>query len=244
MFFNDDAPLGRIVSRRELLALLGVSGAALATGATVLGAKRLSAAPVPSCVVRPEQTEGPYFVDERLDRSDIRADPSSGALRAGVPLTLSFVISRVALDGCAPLADAQVDVWHCDGLGVYSDVKDTSFDTTGQEFLRGHQRTNGAGEAKFLTIYPGWYPGRTVHIHFKVRVPAGSARASEFTSQLYFDDALTDRVHRSAPYASKGAGRTRNLGDGIYRRGGDQLILAAQPVGQGYEAMFSLGLQL
>ncbi|HEY7682305.1 MAG TPA: intradiol ring-cleavage dioxygenase [Gemmatimonadales bacterium] len=242
---NDDTPRGRLLSRREMLALLGASGAALATG-KALGVPRLRAATarLPSCVVRPEQTEGPYFVDERLHRSDIRSDPVNGAVSPGVPLALTFLVSRVASSSCAPLAGAQIDVWQCDALGVYSDVTDRSFTTVGQRFLRGHQFTDAAGRAAFQTIYPGWYPGRAVHIHFKIRTPAGSTPSAEFTSQLYFEDALTDRVHRLAPYVTKGEGRVRNSGDRIYRRGGDQLVLAPSPVGDAYEATFAVGLEL
>ncbi len=242
---SDNTARGGLLTRRQVLALLGASGAALATGATMMAdPRRLVAAPLPSCVVRPAQTEGPYFVDERLNRSDIRSDPTRGTLSAGVPLTLSFLVSQISRGACEPLAGAQVDVWHCDALGIYSDVTDPRFSTVGQKFLRGHQFTDRAGQATFRTIYPGWYMGRAVHIHFKIRTPAISPRVAEFTSQLYFDDALTDRVHGSAPYATKGQSRTRNAGDRIFRGGGDQLLLAPSPMGEGYEATFVLGLQL
>ena len=142
------------------------------------------------------------------------------------------------------MAGAQVDVWHCDGNGHYSDVSDSRLDTTGKKFLRGYQRTTDAGRASFQTIYPGWYAGRAVHIHFKIRTPAHTTHASEFTSQLYFDDALTDRVHRLAPYAANRGHRSRNAEDGIYRRGGRQLQLAPKAVQTGYAAEFSVALQL
>jgi protocatechuate 3,4-dioxygenase beta subunit len=129
-------------------------------------------------------------------------------------------------------------------LGIYSDVTDPRFSTVGQKFLRGYQVTDPAGKAVFRTIYPGWYAGRTVHMHFKVRTPAKSPRAAEFTSQLYFDDALTDRVHAMPPYAGKGQRTVRNTADGIFRRGGDQLLLTPRARESGYEATFSLGLQL
>lgn len=241
---GDDTTIGRLLTRREMLALLGGTGAALAGGMALFEPRRLLAAPFPACVVRPEQTEGPYFVDERLNRSDIRPDPGTGVISTGVPLALSFLVSRVNQGACEPLAGAQVDVWHCDGLGVYSDVSDPNFSTKGQKFLRGHQVTDKTGRAAFATIYPGWYPGRAVHIHFKIRTPAGSTRASEFTSQVYFDDALTDRVHAAAPYSTKGAGRTRNAGDRIFGRDGEQLLLTTRPVGDGFEASFAVGLQL
>lgn len=240
---RDDTPVGRVLTRRQAVALLGASGAAMATGAGFTPARALGRS-WPSCVARPEQTAGPYFVDERLNRSDIRSDPATGAVSAGVPLALSFLLSRITSAGCEPLPGAQIDVWHCDASGIYSDVRDPGFDTVGQKFLRGYQMTDGEGKAAFRTVYPGWYPGRTVHVHFKVRVSLGVASAAEFTSQLYFEDALSDRVFARAPYADRGGRRSRNADDGIFRRGGDQLLLEPRKAGDGYEATFALGLQL
>src|SRR3954454_6492520 len=156
---DDDAPVGRILTRREVLGLLaGLGGAALlaacdpmqstvgqptattaantaaatatgtplnaeaataAVGTPVAALPTADTAAVPDCVVRPEMTEGPYFVDEKLNRSDIRTDPSDGSIREGIPLSLGFVVSQVGADACTPLKDAQVDVWHCDALGAY-----------------------------------------------------------------------------------------------------------------------------
>jgi protocatechuate 3,4-dioxygenase beta subunit len=137
-----------------------------------------------------------------------------------------------------------VDIWHCDALGVYSDVQDPGFNTTGQKFLRGYQVTDAHGEARFVTVYPGWYAGRTVHIHFKIRTVPLAQRRFEFTSQLYFDDVLTDRVHADPPYAVNGPRTVRNQHDGIFRRGGDQLMLAPTTAADGYAAAFAIGLQL
>jgi protocatechuate 3,4-dioxygenase beta subunit len=237
----DDRPRGSILSRREALALLGVAGYAVLSG--YRPAARHRAPAVPTCVAVPEQTEGPYFVDEQLHRSDIRTDPTDGATRPGVPLDLTFVVSRLASGRCEPLAGAHVDVWHCDQLGVYSDVRDPRFDTVGKKFLRGYQVTDARGGAHFVTIYPGWYEGRTVHIHFKVRSPATAQSGFEFTSQLYFADALSDQVFARAPYAGRGGRRMRNGGDGIYRRGGSQLQLQPAPQGDGYAATFQVALQ-
>lgn len=191
---------------------------------------------LPPCIVTPEQTEGPYFVDERLNRSDIRIDPADGAVKAGMPLILRLRVSSVNNAGCTPLGGAIVDIWHCDAAGVYSDVTDPSFNTVGKMFLRGYQVTDVNGGVRFTTIYPGWYPGRTVHIHFKVRLRVDSGQTYEFTSQLYFDDAITDRVHAHKPYASKG--------HGIFRDGGSQLMLSPVEQGQGYAATFDVGLQV
>jgi protocatechuate 3,4-dioxygenase beta subunit len=144
---------------------------------------------------------------------------------------------------CGPLAGAQVDLWQCDALGVYSDVKDRSFDTVGQKFLRGHQITSADGAAQFVTIYPGWYPGRAVHVHFKVRTAPAAAKAYEFTSQFYFDESLTDRVHAREPYAAHTGNRTRNERDGIFKDGGAQLTLAVREATDGYAAAFDLAMR-
>ena len=197
-----------------------------------------------SCIARPEQTEGPYFVDERLKRSDIRTDPTDGAVRPGTKLALGFVVSRLDGAACVPLPGAVVDLWHCDAEGVYSDVNDPRFDTTGKRFLRGYQVTDANGAARFITIWPGWYPGRAVHVHFKIRLEPEAKRGFDFTSQLYFDDALTDVVYARAPYAARGQRRLRNGADGIFRRGGDRLLLAPTSEGNGdYAAKFEIALE-
>ena len=251
---NDDAPIGRILNRREVLALLGGSGAALlaacapgvlakpsptaqptSAAATTAAAAASPATTLPSCIVRPAVTEGPYFVDEKLNRSDIRSDPASGAVKAGAPLALTFLVSRVTGSACAALSGATVDIWHCDALGVYSDATDPSFNTKGQKFLRGYQTTDASGQVQFTTIYPGWYQGRAVHIHFKIRTTT-----SEFTSQLFFEDALNTQVFAQSPYSQKGTqGIMRNAADGIYN---SQLLLSATKSGNAYAATFDIGL--
>lgn len=239
---GDDRPVGRVLSRRAAVTLLGAAGYAVLAGRP--HASRWAAAQgVGPCVARPEQTEGPYFVDEALHRSDIRADPTDGTVRPGLPLDLAIVVSRLADGTCAPLAGAQVDVWHCDHQGVYSDVRDPGFDTSGRKFLRGYQRTDAEGRARFTTVYPGWYEGRTVHIHFKVRSPAERQPGFDFTSQLYFDDAVSDRVFAAAPYGGRAGRRTRNGGDGIYRRGGSQLLVTLEQAGDGLAGVFHVALQ-
>lgn len=239
---NDDQQIGHILSRREVLTLFRTAAGAAIYVAAAAGhsesarsinkALAVTTATLPSCIVRPAQTEGPYFVDERLYRSDIRSDPSDGSVKRGMPLRLDFRVSQLKGTSCQPLVGATVDVWHCDALGVYSDAQDLLFgDTEGKKFLRGYQVTNATGTAQFMTIYPGWYRGRTVHIHFKIRTAPTSGLRQEFTSQLYFDDALTDRVHAQAPYAGKGPRTLKNAADGIFRNGGKQLLL--QPVEEG-----------
>ena len=241
-----------LLSRRETLRLIGAAGATavvawsgdpamrfLAPGkrGSVVSAQSLS------CVVRPQLTEGPYFVDERLNRSDIRTDPTTNTEKAGSLLALTFNVSRVSGNTCSPLAGAYVDIWHCDALGTYSDVRDGGFDTRGQKYLRGYQVTDNSGSAQFQTIYPGWYSGRAVHIHFKIRLFTGTETTYEFTSQLFCDDAFTDQVYTQAPYNAKGTRNTRNTQDGIFNGGGSQLILDVSQNGQGYAALFNIGLE-
>ena len=255
----DDRPVGRILSRREALSLLGGSAllaacapAALAPSSTAAASASAtvptaaSTVVLPSCVVRPALTEGPYFVDEKLDRSDIRSEPSTNAVKPGVPLGLTFLVSRVSGSTCTALAGATVDVWHCDALGVYSDATDPSFGSTrGTKFLRGYQTTDAGGRASFTTIWPGWYQGRAVHIHFKIRAAAAGGKVSDLTSQLFFDEALNDQILAQAPYAQKSAsGRLRNTGDGIFQQSGGKLTLlpTKSGSGDGYAATFDIGL--
>lgn len=238
----ENRTIGHLLSRREVMLLLGGSAAYVMAG-NLIPRWAVAGSQDPSCVVRPEQTEGPYFVDERLNRSDIRVDPTDGQVRPGTPLALTLVVSRLNAGDCLPLPDAQVDIWHCDAMGVYSDVHDPGFNTIGRKFLRGYQMTDARGEVRFVTIYPGWYPGRTIHIHFKIRTAPVAQRSFEFTSQLYFDDGLTDRVHAEPPYASNGQRTARNQHDWIFRRGGDRLMLSPTATTDGYAASFAIGLQ-
>jgi protocatechuate 3,4-dioxygenase beta subunit len=195
--------------------------------------------------VTPADTEGPYFVDELLNRSDITTDPSTGIKRGGVPLAITFQVSRVGSGGCTALSGAKVDVWHCDAAGLYSDVSAQS--SVGQKFLRGYQLTDADGVAKFATIYPGWYGGRTVHIHFKVRTYSGTTKSFEFSSQLFFDDAVTDSVYRTAPYSSRPSRDTRNQNDMVYTFNGNSgamLLVTPAPTGTGYAVTFAIGLNV
>jgi protocatechuate 3,4-dioxygenase beta subunit len=236
---DDDRDIGRVLTRRNALALLGAAGYSLWLGRdSALGQGTGAGA----CVVRPAQTEGPYFVDELLNRSDLRGDPSDGTVRPGTPLEVALVVSGVSGNTCRPIPGAMVDLWQCDHLGVYSDVQDPSFNTKGKRFLRGYQVTDREGRARFTTVYPGWYAGRTVHIHFKIRSPRTRQPGYEFTSQFYFDDAVTDRIFKEAPYAGRGERSTRNPADGIFRRGGAQLILDVTRKDPGYAGTFHVAL--
>jgi protocatechuate 3,4-dioxygenase beta subunit len=244
------SPHGRAaLARREVLALLGVSAGGVAVARwwpRRNGA--IGPAPAfagnPACIVRPTAIEGPFFVDARLNRSDIRSDPTDGSVRDGSQLALEIVVSRHESGRCTPFPNVVVDLWHCDAAGVYSGVQDPGFDTRGKQFLRGYQATDASGVARFVTIYPGWYAGRTVHLHFKLRTDPTAAAGYEFTSQLYFDDAITDVVFAAAPYAAKGKRSVRNADDFIYQSDGDQLVLAIAPDGAGgHSATFAIGIE-
>lgn len=253
--FNDDDQVGQILSRRDALKVIGIGSVAIITGCTPsipMAAQPTSLASqpesiitapaithLPACVVKPALTEGPYFVDEMLNRSDIRADPSDGTVKDGIPLILKFIVSEVGSNACAPLPAAQVDVWHCDASGVYSDAQDPGFNTKGKKFLRGYQLTGSDGSALFTTIYPGWYQGRSVHIHFKIR-----NKGYEFTSQLFFDDSFTDQVYENMPYSRREKRSVMNAGDGIFQNGGSQLLLDVIPRNGTYSAAFDIGLQM
>jgi len=200
---------------------------------------------IPSCVLTPQQTEGPYFVDERLNRSDIRPDPVTGAVSEGMPLKLQLQVAQVEGSTCTPMSGIFVDIWQCDAYGVYSDVNDrnTGSRAGASKFLRGYQVTDDQGRVEFLTVYPGWYSGRAVHIHFKVRT-ALDGNTREQVSQFYFDDALSDQIHALPPYSAKGTGRTRNDRDGIYRNGGTALTVPVVQDGDTYVGTYTIGVQL
>ena len=231
-----------MIGRRKILAAMGAGALGAAVPAVRAGSRTSSQA----CVVRPQQIEGPYFVDEKLNRSDIRSDPRTRTTSEGVPLHLTFRVSRTEGSGCLPLSGAQVDVWHCDAMGLYSDTDDFQDDTRGFRFLRGYQITDRSGIASFTTIFPGWYAGRTVHVHFKIRVgPHGKgAGGKEFTSQIYFDDALTDVIHAQLQYSKRGQRKVRNNRDVVSLIGGSKLILPLHEYRKGYAGTFDVSLEM
>lgn len=175
------------------------------------------------CVLAPQQTEGPYYVPD----SPVRRDITEG--RPGTTLTLNLQVLDAA--ACESVSGATVELWHADAEGVYSSFGDGS----GEDFLRGAQRTSGSGLATFKTIYPGWYPGRTVHIHVKVHIDGDEVH----TGQLYFDDGLTDEVFAAAPYAARGERDVRNDADGIYVA---ESMLSLERNGDGYSGVMRMGV--
>jgi protocatechuate 3,4-dioxygenase beta subunit len=246
---QDDLSIGRILSRREVLALFGAAGAYWLTPLQIAAGSPDGPAAgqvtAPACVVVPESTEGPYFVDQQLDRSDLRMEPSDRSVKEGAPFALAVNVSQIANRNCTPMAGARVDIWHCDAQGIYSGVRDRNLglDTVNKKFLRGYQMTDAGGTARFATIFPGWYRGRTIHLHFKIRAAASTGQNYEFTSQFYVDDKLSDQVLAQAPYA-RGKRDTTNATDRIYRNGGEQLLLAVNKTDQGYAATFAIALDL
>jgi protocatechuate 3,4-dioxygenase beta subunit len=252
---DDDRPVGRILTRREVLLLAGAAGCAAVVGApSVIRAESGEAIDV---VASPDVTEGPFFVDEKLNRSNLLAGTTRKAVTGAIPLTLNLKVFTVNGGKGVPLAGAHVDIWHCDTVGVYSDEPSGGIqaeDTRGQKWLRGYQVTDKNGAVTFQTIYPGWYPGRAVHIHFKVRrYSATGQRTSEFTSQLFFEDTLSDTVFAQEPYRSRGPRRILNAADGIYRERTPEgvaagSLLTLRPVkvsgGSGYRGGFNIGIDL
>ena len=186
-----------------------------------------------------DQDEGPYHRDAQPLRRDIVED------REGVPLQLGV---RLAGDDTTPVRDAMLEIWQCDALGRYSGFPppdDSAVVTAAnaprgeyladETFLRGRQHSDKAGMVEFRTIYPGWYPGRTVHIHVLVRVGA-----TTLTSQLYFPDELSDHVLSLKPYAERPGRDTTNGTDEIFPTGGDPAVLDVTPDSGGYRAAICL----
>ena len=186
-------------------------------------------APSGMCQLTPVQIEGPFYLDDDLVRQDIAEG------YPGVPLRV--VIDVVALPDCSAVADVPVDIWHCTAGGVYSGYPGQlgGLDTTGETFLRGTQISDASGRVEFITIYPGWYPGRTTHIHFKVHWPANM----EVTSQMYFDDAVSAEIYLQSPYDQHGAKDTANSQDGA----DPTLMVELATDGSGYVATLTVGVQ-
>ena len=205
------------LSRREALRGLafGAAGSSInipRANADVAASPAAASQPAGVCVLFPQAVEGPYYFDPKLVRSDIADN------RPGAPLQLSL---KVIDNGhCTPIAKARVDVWHADAGGIYSgyanqgDNRDTS--AKGKTFLRGTQLTDADGRAVFRSIYPGWYPGRTPHIHVKIFHDDKSL----VTGQIYFPETLSERIYRERqPYNARPVADTANANDFIFQSG-------------------------
>jgi protocatechuate 3,4-dioxygenase beta subunit len=234
----DNTDERRITRRGSLVRLGGFFAAALATGgakidlsesATDTGAGPAGVASgAVTCVLTPELTEGPYYIaNEKLRRNITEG-------KIGTALTLKLKVVNAST--CKPIKGAAVDIWHCDPLGVYSGIQQQN--TVGKTFLRGIQRTNAYGIATFLTVYPGWYMGRAVHIHVKVYLGGNVVH----TGQLFFPDTLTDAVYKKAPYNRRSARDTRNARDSIFVTGGKKSVVSLTKSGAGYVGALTMGV--
>ena len=216
-----------LLTRRASLLRFGGLLAAVATGGW-WKVRPSEGATAVACVLTPEQTEGPYYIpNERVRRNITDGHP-------GTPLTLR--LSVVDASTCRPIKGAAVDVWHADAAGVYSGF---GAGTSSRTFMRGIQRTDAKGLAVFRTVYPGWYTGRTVHVHVKVHVGGRVVH----TGQLYFRDTLTDAVYRKAPYSKRPNRDTRNAADPIFGNGGRRSMLTVRRHGAGYTGSIVMGVK-
>ncbi|MXX66917.1 MAG: intradiol ring-cleavage dioxygenase [Chloroflexi bacterium] len=231
--------------RRRFFRKIGLLGAAVLAGcrfrAPVDSDHQVQTpAPItdePVCVLTPRATEGPFHFDTKLVRRDIIED------RAGIPLHMAVRV--VAVDSnCEPLQGAFVDLWHADAAGAYSGYpgQPGGLDTSGQTFLRGIQITDVDGIVRFDTIYPGWYPGRAVHIHFKVHYENNSY----LTSQFYFPDEISDRVFKRPPYSDRPNRAIRNADDSVLRIDSAEgnLLASITEDSAGHFGEFTVGLAL
>ncbi len=228
-----------LTRRGSLLRLGGLAAGALGTTAWKLesadDATGASAGPAAvasglvTCVLAPEQTQGPYYLEGDKVRRNVREG------KPGVALDLRTTVLDVS--SCTPIRGAAVDIWHCDAGGTYSGFAQEG--TEGRTFLRGIQRTDRAGLAIFDTIYPGWYEGRTVHIHVQVHIGGDVVH----TGQLYFPDSLTDAVYRRAPYNRRPSRTVRNASDSIFRNGGSRSMLKLARNGNRYIGRIAMGVQ-
>ena len=213
-------------SRRDWLAQAGGLIALVLAGGWRPSSSQAAAV---SCVLTPEQTQGPYYIPNEALRRNITEG------RPGTPLELrAFVVDAST---CRPIRNAAVDIWHADGGGVYSGF---GSGTGNRTFMRGVQRTNAKGLALFRSVYPGWYQGRTVHIHVKVHLGGSVVH----TGQLYFPDTVTDAAYRKAPYTARSNRDMRNADDPIFRSGGKRSLLSVRKSAAGvYAATIVMGVR-
>ena len=236
----------RTLSRRGLIGVLGGGVASVAFGTRALDAFGTDNADAATCVLTPEVTEGPYWIDTRLTRYDVREG------RPGLPLVLQFAI--VNAKTCRPIRNADVEIWHADASGEYSGFDGGSSGPGGPgggsgpqtktRYLRGNQRSDALGKASFMTIFPGWYRGRTPHVHMKVHV--GSADRVVHTGQVFFNEAIQASVYRTGAYAGRGQPDTPHARDMIYAQaGGSRAVvrLGRRPGGaRGYLGRIVIGV--
>lgn len=223
-----DSPL----TRRQALNIFGAAAGTVAWLGYDRGARAAT-----TCAATVEKTIGPYFVEEDLERSDIRIDPSDGTTQPGVPLRLDINVLQTDAS-CTPAVGVRVDVWHASAAGLYSD--EAANNTSGKKYLRGDQITDENGAVSFLTVYPGWYSGRTIHIHFRVRAFDGDETVFDFVSQIFFNETINNTVMTQAPYDTRGTRDRTNAQDNIYAA---SLIATTVADGSGgYVATMNVGI--
>ena len=186
---------------------MGLGGAAVVTGATLMQSCGDDDFDPNACETTPEEMAGPFPIKTPADlvQENIIGD------RKGIPLLVKFTIQDVNAD-CVPLEGAQVDLWHCDAKGNYSEYSgQQEGDFTGANFLRGRQLTNSLGEASFISIYPGWYPGRAPHLHVEVL----KDDVSLLITQVAFPEDVSASVYESSDYA--GDADTKNKRDSLFK---------------------------
>jgi len=228
----------RSLTRREALSAIGAARAAIALGcgdsptspslSTTVAAATTGTNS--ACAVTPTETLGPYPSLVDLFRSDIREGKS------GTLLTLTIKVVNVA-NGCEAVPNANVEIWHVDAAGDYSQYGSQ----TTQTFLRGVQTTNIAGDVTFTTIYPGWYQGRATHIHVEVTVGGRSVKVT----QIAFPESINNQVHGTGAYASRGTNPMSNNADGIFADSlSSELVTPTGSTAAGYAATFQVGVSV
>jgi len=257
---SGEKPVGRrsLVGRREFIvggAAVLIAGCTSGGGSDTSGSTATSrparratprstptTLPAGACLLSPEVTAGPYYIERPLARADITEG------RPGTPFR--FRVRVLDAKACAPLAGAAVDVWHCDAGGEYSGWNGNSLEETGREgrnaerYLRGVQLTGDDGIAEFTTIFPGWYEGRTVHIHLKVHEGGTIGRTYDgghvaHVGQAFFDEDVTAEILRAGPYAKFGHPRTKNDQDSLYAKAGPGALTEMTARGRGYSGLFT-----
>ena len=246
---NNETHQEKRIDRRDVIRIIGAAGAAAfaaacggdsptspsavastVTNATGTGATGTTSTTNDACAVAPNETAGPYPSRSDIFRSDIRES------RQGVPLALSIRVINVS-NGCAPLADANVEIWQCDASGNYSEYGSQS----SQTYLRGIQTTDANGQVNFMTIYPGWYQGRATHIHIEVTMNGRSVKVT----QIAFPETINNAVYATSVYASRGSNPTSNLQDGIFADSlSSELVTPSGNPTAGYSASYQVGVSV
>lgn len=244
-----------VIDRRAALGAFGLLGSTLLLACKAgdndsTADAATSTADGGACTSTLEGEIGPYFADDSADgfnRSDVRANLDGTEQQAGIPLVLTIYVYD-SEQSCAPYVGAQIDIWHCNASGVYSDVAGEG--TSTEQWLRGYQITDATGKVTFTTIVPGWYQGRTTHIHARVRSSysdASSTSDGTNTTQMFFSQTLIDMLATSvAPYSAQGTNSTTNAGDHVYsgETMGENLLALTGDATSGYAATLSIYLPI